>query len=462
MIGIFAILLSLGGLIFFAYRGVSVIFLAPIMASVAVLLAQGGPVLATYTQVFMESVGGYVVLFFPVFLLGALFGRLMADSGASLSIASTLIERVGAQRAVLAVVLACGILTYGGVSLFVVAFAIYPIAAALFREADIPKRFIAAAIALGSFTFTMTALPGTPSIQNAIPTRFFGTTTFAAPGLGLIAAAIMIGGGLAWLAYRTRTARLAGEGYGQHDETFRAIAPDAAGPSFALALLPIVAVIGLNALFSLVVFPSLDLAYLAEETYGAVAPSTVIGTWSLIAALVGAILIGFAVNWKSVEDPKDTINKGAMGSLLPIFNTASEVGYGAVIASLAAFEIIRNAVLSIAPDQPAISLAVSVTTLAGITGSSSGGLSIALETLGSTYLERAEALGISPDLLHRVATIASGGLDTLPHSGAVISLLTITALTHRQSYFDLAMVTLVVPLAATITVVTLGSTFGAF
>nr|WP_210270097.1 GntP family permease [Aureimonas mangrovi] len=460
--GIFAILLSLGGLIFFAYRGVSVILLAPIMASVAVLLAQGGPVLATYTQVFMESVGGYVVLFFPVFLLGALFGRLMADSGASLSIASTLIERVGAQRAVLAVVLACGILTYGGVSLFVVAFAIYPIAAALFREADIPKRFIAAAIALGSFTFTMTALPGTPSIQNAIPTRFFGTTTFAAPGLGLIAAAIMIGGGLAWLSWRTRAASLAGEGYGQHEETFRTVAPDAAAPSFALALLPIVAVIGLNALFSLLVFPSLDLAYLAEEAYGAVAPSTVIGTWSLIAALVGAILIGFAVNWKSIDDPKDTINKGAMGSLLPIFNTASEVGYGAVIASLAAFEIIRNAVLSIAPDQPAISLAVSVTTLAGITGSSSGGLSIALETLGATYLERAEALGISPDLLHRVATIASGGLDTLPHSGAVISLLTITALTHRQSYFDLAVVTLVVPLAATITVVALGSTFGAF
>lgn len=461
MIGILAIILSLAGLMYFAYRGYNVLILAPIMAAFAVIMAQGGPVLATYTQVFMTSLGRYVVLFFPVFMLGAIFGKMMADSGASTTIAHTIIKRLGARHAITAVTLACGLLTYGGVSLFVVAFAIYPIAAALFREAHIPKRLIAGSIALGSFTFTMTALPGTPAIQNAIPTRFFGTTTFAAPGLGLIAAAIMLFGGLAWLTWRQRVAQAAGEGYGDHKEDLQTF-EDGERPGFALSVLPIVVVIGLNALFSLVVFPRMDLAYLAQQAYGNVQPTAVIGTWALIVSLVGAVLTVLVGHRRYLRDPQGTLNQGTMGSLLPIFNTASEVGYGAVIASLAAFLLVRDAVLSIAPDTPTISMAIAVNALAGITGSSSGGLSIALDTLGSTYLERATALGISPDLLHRIATVASGGFDSLPHNGAVISLLTITGLNHRQSYSDIFVVNLLVPVLALVAIIVLGTLFGSF
>ncbi len=460
--GIFAIVLSLAGLMFFAYRGVNVVVLAPLMALLAVFLSEGGPLLATYTQVFMQGLGNYVVLFFPIFLLGAIFGKVMGDGGASLTIADAITARLGSERAVLAVVLACAILTCGGVSLFVVAFAVYPIAAALFRTAGVSRRLIAAAIALGSFTFTMTALPGTPSIQNAIPTRFFGTTTFAAPGLGLIASVIMFAGGMLWLAYRARRLKTAGEGYGEDPGRPARLEDTTPRPGVALAILPILAVILLNAVFSLLLFPRLDFSYLAEETYGGIDPSTVLGTWSLIAALVIAIALAFATQWRYLEKPKETLNEGAFGSLRPIFNTASEVAYGGVIASLAAFALIRDSVLAIAPDYPTISLAVAVNTLAGLTGSSSGGLSIALETLGSTYLERAEAAGISPDLLHRIATVSSGGLDTLPHSGAVISLLTITALTHRQSYFDIVMVSLVFPVLAGIVINVLGLLFGAF
>ncbi|MFC7610295.1 GntP family permease [Teichococcus aestuarii] len=357
--------------------------------------------------------------------------------------------------------LACGVLTYGGVSLFVVAFAIYPIAAALFREAQVPKRLIAAAIALGSFTFTMTAFPGTPAIQNAIPTRFFGTTTFAAPGLGIIAGCIMLFGGLAWLQLRARRAQAAGEGYGDHQENLPQF-EDGARPGFALAMLPIVVVIGLNALFSLVVFPRLDLGYLAQQVYGNVSPSAVIGTWALIVALVGAILTVLVLQRRHLRDAQKTLNEGTMGSMLPIFNTASEVGYGAVIASLAAFVLVRDFVVGIAPDTPTISLAIAVNALAGITGSASGGLSIALDTLGATYLERANALGISPELLHRIATISSGGFDSLPHNGAVISLLTITGLTHKSSYGDIFVVNLLIPVAALVTVIVLGTMFGAF
>lgn len=459
--GTLAIILSLAGLMYFAYRGTNVLILAPIMAAFAVLMAQGGPLLATYTQIFMKSLGNYVVLFFPIFLLGAIFGKLMADSGSSTTIAHTIIRRLGAQHAITAVTLACGVLTYGGVSLFVVAFAIFPIAAALFREADVPKRLIAGAIALGSFTFTMTALPGTPAIQNAIPTRFFGTTTFAAPGLGIIAAAIMLLGGLAWLHHRQRRAKLAGEGYGDHKENLPQF-EDGERPGFALSLLPIVVVIGLNALFSLIVFPSLDLGYLSQQIYGSIAPTAVIGTWALIVALVGAILTVLLLQRRYLRDAQKTLNEGTMGSLLPIFNTASEVGYGAVIASLAAFVVVRDFVVGIAPGTPIISLAIAVNALAGITGSASGGLSIALDTLGATYMERAAALGISPDLLHRVAAISSGGFDSLPHNGAVISLLTITGLTHKSSYGDIFVVNLLVPVMALIAVILLGTTFGTF
>ena len=216
MIGLIGIVLSLLLLIYLAYRGINVLLLAPVLATVAVLFAGGIPVLASYTQIFMASLGKYVAQFFPLFMLGAIFGKLMDDSGSARVIANWIVEKVGDQRAILAVVLACAILTYGGVSLFVVAFAVFPIAVALFRHAGVPKRLIPGAIALGSFTFTMTALPGTPTIQNAIPAPFFGTTAFAAPGLGIIAALIMFGGGMLWLNARAARAKTAGEGYGSH------------------------------------------------------------------------------------------------------------------------------------------------------------------------------------------------------------------------------------------------------
>jgi H+/gluconate symporter-like permease len=212
VIGIVGIVLSLVLLMALAYRGVSVLILAPLMALLAVLSSPGTPVLASYTQVFMPALGGFVIAFFPLFLLGAVFGKLMEASGAALVIARAIVDRLGQRRAILAIVLACAVLTYGGVSLFVVAFAVYPIAAALFRQAEVPKRLIPGAIALGAFTFTMTALPGTPAIQNAIPMPFFGTTPFAAPGLGLIGGMIMLVFGVWWLSYRAAVAARAGEG----------------------------------------------------------------------------------------------------------------------------------------------------------------------------------------------------------------------------------------------------------
>ncbi len=490
MLSIAGILLSLALLMWLAYRGIGVLILAPLMALLAVLFSPDAPLLASYTQVFMTALGSFIALFFPLFLLGAVFGKLMEDSGAARVIASRIVHWLGASRAVLAIVLACAVLTYGGVSLFVVAFAVYPIAVELFRAVDVPKRLIPATIALGAFTFTMTALPGTPAIQNAIPMPYFGTTPFAAPGLGLIGGAVMGVLGALWLLRRARQAAAAGEGYGTDADgpasLPRSVRPHAQGegydvaelgpqgaaasasapsvplPSFGVAIAPIVAVVALNWVFSARILPGLDTSYLATALYGATRLDAVRGTWAIIAALALANLLLIVLARRSLPTLKATLDAGASASVLPIFNTASQVGYGAVIASLAGFALIRDAVLGIAPGNPLVSLSVAVNLLAGITGSASGGMSIALQTLGSTYLEMGRAAGISPELLHRVTSIATGGLDSLPHNGAVITLLAICKLTHRQSYLDIFVVAVLIPLLALAAVVVLGTRFGSF
>ena len=443
MFSTFAIVITLLLLMFFAYRGYSVLILAPIMATLAVLLS--GDFLSSipaYTDVFMAALSGFLLKFFPIFLLGALFGRLMADSGAATAIANAVVEKLGASKAILAVILVCAILTYGGVSLFVVAFAIYPIAKDLFKAADIPKRLIPAAIALGSFTFTMTALPGTPAIQNAIPIPYYSTNVFAAPILGIIGGTIMFIGGWLWLQSRAKKANAAGEGYGQHDEEdvggigaaeTQAEVLNTHHTSFTIAMIPLILVIALNALLTYAVFPSMDFSGLQTQ-FPELNIAGSLGLWSIIISLVVACVVIIVLRIGHWTNLQKTINRGTYDSMLPIFNTASEVGYGAVIASLAGFVIIRDSILNLTPDNPLISEAVAMTTLAGITGSSSGGLSIALSTLGEDYLRMAVAAGIDPELMHRVAVMAAGGLDTLPHSGAVITLLAICGLTHKQSY----------------------------
>ncbi|WP_420230363.1 GntP family permease [Psychrobacter sp. ER1] len=471
MFSTFAIVITLLLLMFFAYRGYSVLILAPIMATLAVLLSDDFlNTIPAYTDIFMGALSGFLLKFFPIFLLGALFGRLMADSGAATAIANTVVEKLGASKAILAVILVCAILTYGGVSLFVVAFAIYPIAKDLFRAADIPKRLIPAAIALGSFTFTMTALPGTPAIQNAIPIPYYNTNVFAAPILGIIGGTIMFICGWMWLQSRARKANAAGEGYGQHDEEdvggVGAAAKDVEvlsthQTSFTIAMIPLVLVIGLNAILTYMVFPSIDFSSLQTQ-FPDLNVAGSLGLWSIIISLVVACVVLILLRIGHWNNLQKTINRGTYDSMLPIFNTASEVGYGAVIASLAGFLIIRDSILNLTPDNPLISEAVAMTTLAGITGSSSGGLSIALSTLGEDYLRMAVNAGIDPELMHRVAVMAAGGLDTLPHSGAVITLLAICGLTHKQSYLNLAMVTMVIPLVAVVAVIILGTMFGSF
>lgn len=462
MSSMLGIVIALSLLMVLAYRGLSVLLLAPACALVAVLFSPGTPLMASYTQVFMAALGHFLVSYFPLFLLGAVFGKLMEASGAAHALAHGIVGALGSRHAIVAVVLACALLTYGGVSLFVVAFAVYPIATALFRQANTPKRLIPATIALGAFTFTMTALPGTPSIQNAIPMPYFGTTPFAAPGLGVIGGAVMLGLGLWWLHRRAAVAKRLDEGYGRHDDVNDAV--PAAGPTVPLwqALAPIVAVISLNYALSSWFWPQAHTGYLADSHYGGTTIQAVRGLWSVIGALVVAIALLFALHRRRLPQWQQTLEQGANASVLPLLNTASQVGFGAVIASLAGFALIREAVLNLAPNAPLVSISVAVNVLAGITGSASGGMSIALQTLGEVWLGMGKTAGLSPELLHRVTTIATGGLDALPHNGAVITLLSLCKLDHKQSYLDIFMVAVAFPLLALVVVVVLGMSVGSF
>jgi H+/gluconate symporter-like permease len=461
MTGIIVIVAALAALMFLAYRGVSLLLLAPALAVLAVLATGDAPMLGTYTQVFMTATGGFIIQYFPLFLLGAVLGKLMEASGSARVLGAAIIARLGAQRAILAVILSCAVMTYGGVSLFVVAFAVYPIAASLFRAAELPKVLIPATLALGAFTFTMTALPGTPAIQNAIPMPFFGTTPFAAPGLGILTGAIMLGLGWQWLE---RRARSLGPGYGPYPDAQAAPSGQTVDdPATWIAALPLVLVIVLNLAFTFLIIPRLDTDYLALPQFGATDVEQVRGVWSIIAALSLSSMALVALNWSRLrEGLSHTLDEGAAGALKPIFNTASLVGFGSVIASFAAFTVIRDWVVTLGGTNPLISLALATNLLAGMTGSASGGMSIALATLGETYLQMGEAAGISPELLHRVTAVATGGLDALPHNGAVITLLTICGLTHREAYKDIAVVAVLVPIMALVVLIALGTAFGSF
>ena len=443
-------LAALGLLMLAAYRGYSVILFAPIAALLAVLLTEPAAVAPVFSGLFMEKMVGFVKLYFPVFLLGAIFGKLIELSGFSRSIVTAAIALLGRRHAIPVIVLVCALLTYGGVSLFVVAFAVYPFAAELFRQSNIPKRLIPATVALGAFSFTMDALPGTPQIQNIIPGSFFGTNAWAAPWLGLIGSLFIIVVGLLWLDRQRRRAQANQEPYGTNLKNEPETAEDVRLPHPLIAILPLIMVGVLNLCFT----------WWIPSWYGAQSSVTLPGNptpiltdikkttaiWAVQAALLSGILVVLIFGWRNIRGRLAEGSRTAVaGALLAAMNTASEYGFGAVIAALPGF-VVLSGVLQAIPN-PLLNEAISITVLAGITGSASGGMSIALAAMAEHFVQAAQATGIPMEVLHRVAAMASGGMDTLPHNGAVITLLAITGLTHKEAYGGIFAITIIKSLA---------------
>ncbi|MGV7210851.1 GntP family permease [Oxalobacteraceae bacterium A2-2] len=445
------VLAALAFLMLAAYRGYSVILFAPVAALGAVLLTDPGAVAPVFSGIFMEKMVGFVKLYFPVFLLGAVFGKLIELSGFSQSIVVAAIRYIGRTRANAVIVAVCGLLTYGGVSLFVVVFAVYPFAAELYRQSNIPKRLMPGAIALGAFSFTMDTLPGTPQIQNIIPTTFFKTTGWAAPYLGVIGSIATVAAGLAFLEWRRRAVMAKGEGYGE--DTKPVATASGALPHPLLSLAPLVLVGVANFVLTKLIpqWYGDSYALTAEVLPGLKAPvnttiKTVLGIWAVEGALLLGILLVCLTAFGRIRETFASGTKDAVGgALLAAMNTASEYGFGGVIAALPGFIAVSEALRSV--PNPLVNAAVSVTTLAGITGSASGGMSIALAAMADSFIANANAAGIPLEVLHRVVAMASGGMDTLPHNGAVITLLAVTGLTHRQSYRDIFGITVIKTLA---------------
>jgi len=463
MMAFLIVLAALSFLMFAAYRGYSVILFAPVAALGAVLLTDPSLVAPMFTGLFMDKMVGFLKLYFPVFMLGAIFGKVIELSGFSKSIVAATIGLLGRGRAMLSIVIVCALLTYGGVSLFVVVFAVYPFAAELFRQSNIPKRLIPGTIALGAFTFTMDSLPGTPQIQNIIPTSFFGTNAWAAPWLGTLGAVFILIVGLLYLESRRRKAAAAGEGYGT-DLVNEPVAFEGGKLAHPLiALLPLLLVGVLNKLLGDAIprfygpRHSFMSAVIGENKPVVQEISKIAAIWAVEGALLVGILCVLAFAWRPVTRRFAEGSKAAVGgALLASMNTASEYGFGAVIAALPGFRVIANALHAI--PHPLVNEAVTVTTLAGITGSASGGMGIALGAMADTFIHNAQAVGIPMEVLHRVAAMASGGMDTLPHNGAVITLLAVTGLTHRQSYRDIFAITVIKTLAVFVVILAYGLT----
>ena len=413
MMGIFIGLILL---MYLAYKGHSIVWVAPVCAAFVALLS-GMNILDTYVGNYMEGLAGYVKTWFPAFFLGAVYGKVMDLTGSARSLAEKLVSIIGAQRAVAAVVLPCLLMTYGGISLFVVVFVIYPMGYAIYRAANLPRTLLPGAIAYGAFGITMTAVPGTPQIQNLIPMDFYGTTPMAAPAMS-IAAMIIVGiPGYIYLEWRARQSRKQGKTFvedAKHVET--ECSQDLPSWHWLAGLLPIITVI-----VTLNVFK-----------------------WHIVMALLSGIAVCCAINFSQFKILLPAISQGANGSLTAIMNTSCAVGFGSVVKAVPGFAALTGIMLNM-PGSILFSEAVAVNVLAGATGSASGGMSIALSALAPQYLQKAMAIGLNPEYLHRIASLSSGGLDTLPHNGAVLTLLAVSNCTHKESYLDICVTTCIIP-----------------
>jgi H+/gluconate symporter-like permease len=439
-------------LMWLALRGVNIVF-AALLCSLLVILSNGLPLGEGLTELFsFGPLGAFTFAgkFFLLFVAGAVFGRVMGESHAASSIALALVKKLGAHRALWITVLACAALTYGGVVVFVVIFAMYPLGLKLLQAADIPKRLFCAALALGSGTFTLTALPGTPSIQNVISAVALGTDLFAGAWIGIAASVMMFAAGMWYLERGRLTAARRGEHFvaGPNDRIVDLDASDY--PAWMLASLPLALVL-LTIIIPRVVillFPldSLDTSSVVTDILRFANNQPIV--WPSIALAAGSLLA--LAMFPTVRGQALTVmGNGTQEAIMPLINTAAVIGFGGVVTHTEGFSQFTSIMLDSALP-PLFSVVASVSLVSAITGSGSGGLQIFMQTMAPAYL----GLGIEPQVLHRIAALASGGLDSLPHCGAIIAMLTITGLTHKEAYRDVCVITVVIPLVTTLILVT--------
>ncbi|WP_368657513.1 GntP family permease [Metabacillus halosaccharovorans] len=434
MLSMIGLVGGLALLIYLTMKGMNLLVAGPLCA-LFVAICSGLPLFpqlvgegeANFVGNYMTGFSGFISSWYLMFLLGAIFGKVMEDSGAADSVSKWIVSKIGMKRAVMAIVIACAVLTYGGVSLFVVAFSVYPMAVSLFREADLPRRFIPAALAFGSVTFTMTSA-GSPEIQNWIPIEYLGTSPYAGWEVSLIVAVFMIIFGYWWLRRMITKAVANGETFVAREND--PVNEDKVLPNPLFGIIPLVVVL----IISFVFHDSLQQS-------------------ALIIALLGGVIATYLLNRTYFKSFWSAVSEGTLGALIALGNTAAVVGFGGVAKAVPAFEVAVNAMTSI-PGSPLIGGAIAVSVIAGMTGSASGGQAIALPLISPHYMD----MGVNPEALHRVVSISSGALDSLPHNGYVVTTIRgICGETHKDAYNPVGALTVIVPLLGVILAIILFS-----
>ena len=415
MLGLIGMLVALALLVILAMRGWNILLIA-IVCSAVVALTNGMNLYETLLDSYMLGYVGFFKSWFMMFLAGALFGKLMEKTRGAETIANIIVKKLGGSKAVLAIVISCAVLAYGGVSIFVIGFTIYPIAVSLFKEANLPRKFLPGAIGFGTVTFAMTS-PGTPQIQNVIQSITLGTDTMSGAIVGIIAGIFMFIVGMWWLNNAIRKDVAKGGCFHEFAEEKEASEEGGDLPAPLVAFIPlIVTIVGLNVLK---LKPEVSIT---------------------ISLLVGILALSKHLNMKELSN---LFGDGASGAIAAIANTCAVVGFGSVVKSVPAFDILIDAVTHI-PGPPLVGAAIAVTVVCGITGSASGGLGIAIPIVGPIYM----AMGVPAAAIHRVTAIASGALDSLPHNGYIVTLLNICKTSHRDGYMPLFWLTVVLPAVA--------------
>lgn len=415
MLQVIGLVVAMVLLVYLAMKGIHVLAIALICSSI-LALTSGMDIYTTLAESYMPGFSSFITSNFLVFLAGALFGKFMNDSHAADAIAAWIVKKLGKEKAVLAVVLSCFVLAYGGVSVFVVGFTIFPIAISLFKEADLPRNMLPGTIAFGSITFAMTC-PGTPQIQNIIPSTTLGTTTMSGAVVGIIAGVFMFIVGYFWLMKMIKKEVAKGGHFEAKEGEITTQVDESELPGVLPSFLPlIVTIVVMNAF----------------------------GINAAVAIFIG-IVVGVIVLNKTYKPSMlpSTFAGGATSAISAIANTSAVVGFGAVVKTIPLFETILAALLNI-PGPALVGAALAITCICGLTGSASGGLGIAIPLIGPTYVE----MGVAPAALHRVASIASGALDSVPHNGYVVTLLNLCGETHKDAYMPIFWLTVVLPFIA--------------
>ncbi|HEL1048988.1 TPA: GntP family permease, partial [Streptococcus equi subsp. zooepidemicus] len=415
-LGPIGVLLGIIAIVYFSLKEIHITIAAP-MATILVVLLNSMPLveslLGKEPNNYMGALGGYIMSYFAIFLLGSILAKLMEVSGATVSIAEFILKKVGYQnpyRILVAIFIISAILTYGGISLFVVMFAVLPLARSLFKKMDLAWNLIQVPLWLGIATFTMTILPGTPAIQNVIPIQYLNTSLTAALVPSILGSVGCIAFGLFYMKRCLTKSLEVGENYATYTSQTNEDTTERVLPPFVASILPLILLIVIAIIGSLLgdEFVKKNIIYVA-----------------LLTGIISAIVL---FN-KYIDKKIATLSIGASGAVGPIFATASAVAFGSVVTAASGFSVFSDVILNI-PGPPVISLTVLTSAMAAITGSSSGALGIVMPNFAQYYLDA----GVSPEIIHRVGAVASNILTIVPQSGVFLTFLSLTGLNHKNGF----------------------------